>query len=47
MVLPVEERGGLWRLKRESPSRFRERLLELVDAASQLDDELFDLFNQS
>lgn|GEM_PF-3800523 len=40
LVLPVEERGGLWKLKERNPSRFRERFLDLIESASELDEDL-------
>ena len=47
LVLPVEEKGGLWKLREDSPSAFKEKLLALVDAANELDEELLQLrFNQ-
>jgi len=38
LLLPVED-GQLWEMKRSSPGRFKERFLELVEAAGELSDE--------
>jgi len=38
VVIPVEEKRGLWRLYSESPSSFEERLLELIREAEEIDD---------
>lgn len=39
-VLPVEEQAGLWKAYLQGPQSFKERLLDLIDAAADLDEEL-------
>lgn len=43
LLLPVEEFGGLWKMKLKYPKTFRYRLLRLMEQAAELENEFLRL----